>query len=421
MSSASRPSSAIAEDNPQPAGRLGSLAGLKVLDLSRVLAGPLCGQMLADHGADVVKLEAPAGDETRMLGPPFDSTGVAAYFGAVNRGKRDISVDLSKPAGREVLARLIAGCDVLIENFLPGTMERWGLSYEQVLAKRHPRLIYCQITGFGTDGPLGGLPGYDAVVQAICGLMSINGSVDCGPTRLGVPMVDHLTAYTSLTGILLALNARTATGLGQKVEATLFDTALSMLVPHAANWLHSGKTPELLGSAHPNIAPYDKFSAADGEVFIGILTDAQFRKFADFIGRPELALDPRFVRNAVRVEHRSELSAQIEQALADYAREPLCRSLMQIGVPAGPVNSVPQALTQAHARHRRMVVEHDDYRGLGASVQLSATPPFATRGSPRFGGDTADVLRDAGYSQAEIDELRATGVLPKLQAGGVSA
>ena len=410
-----------AKDNPREASRSGALAGLKVLDLSRVLAGPLCGQMLADHGADVIKLEAPGGDETRMLGPPFDTTGTAAYFGAVNRGKRDISVDLSKPAGRDVLTRLISGCDVLIENFLPGTMDRWGLSYENVLAQRHPRLIYCQISGFGTDGPLGSLPGYDAVVQAICGLMSINGSVDSGTTRLGVPMVDHLTAYTALTGILLALNARTATGRGQKVEATLFDTALSMLVPHAANWLHSGKTPELLGSAHPNIAPYDKFSAADGEVFIGILTDAQFRKFTDFIGRPELAIDARFVRNAVRVQHRSELRAEIEQALADRARDPLCRSLMQIGVPAGPVNSVPQALEQEHARHRRMLVEHGDYRGLGPSVQLSGTPPVATRGSPAFAGDTEAVLREAGYSPAEIDRLREAGVLAQQRPGSASA
>ena len=405
------------DDSPEAAKPHGALAGLKVLDLSRVLADPLCAQMLADHGADVIKLEAPAGDETRLLGPPFDATGAAAYFGAVNRGKRDISVDLTKPQGREVLARLIADCDVVIENFLPGTMERWGLSYEEVLAPRHPGLVYCQISGFGNDGPLGGLPGYDAVLQAVCGIMSINGGVESGPTRMGIPVVDHLTGYTAMVGILLALNARTTTGLGQKVEATLFDTALSMLVPHAANWLASGKPPELLGSAHPNIAPYDKFSAADGEVFLGILTDTQFRKFADFISRPDLPLDPRFTKNAVRVQHRAELRAQIEQALAGYSRESLCRSLMQIGVPAGPVNSVPQALAQPHASHRRMVVDLGTQRCLGPSVQLSRTPPAVTRGSPAFAGDADDILRDAGYAPADIEGLRAAGVLPGQRPG----
>lgn len=374
--------------------------------------------MMADHGAEVIKLEAPAGDETRLLGPPFDSNGVAAYFGAVNRGKRDISVDLTKHEGRAVLARLIEGCDVLIENFLPGAMDRWGLSYEKVLSARHPRLIYCQITGFGTDGPLGGLPGYDAVLQAIGGIMSINGSVESGATRLGIPIVDHLTAYTALTGILMALHTRGLTGRGQKVEATLFDTALSLLVPHASNWLASGRTPELLGSAHPNIAPYDKFSAADGEIFLGILTDGQFRKFTAFIGRPELSNDARFATNAVRVQNRAALRSEIESALAQHERDPLCHSLMQLGVPAGPVNTVPEALSQPHALHRRMIVERSAYRGLGPSVQLSATPPQVRTGPPRFAGDTAEVLREIGYTAEQIDALRMAGAIVEQSPGG---
>lgn len=396
----------------------GALAGVRVLDLSRVLAGPLCAQMLSDHGADVIKVEAPGGDETRLLGPPFDASGDAAYFGAVNRGKRAIAIDLSRAAGREVLARMIEGADVLIENFLPGTMERWGLSYEQDLAPRHPRLVYCQISGFGNDGPLGGLPGYDAVLQAICGLMSINGSPGSGPTRLGVPVVDHLTAYTAMTGILLALNARAATGRGQRVEATLFDTALSLLVPHAANTFASGKAPGLLGSAHPNIAPYDKFAAADGEIFIGVLTDSQFRKFAEFIGRPDLAVDARFLNNPKRVHHRAELRAEIEQALSTHARESLCRGLMRTGVPAGVVNSVPEALSQEHALHRGMVVEVDSRRGLGPSVRLSRNPARIGRGSPAFASDCDAVLREAGYSPEEIDRLRSAGILPPQRQRG---
>ena len=400
------------------AATTGSLAGLKVLDLSRVLAGPLCSQMMADHGAEVIKLEAPAGDETRLLGPPFDSDGVATYFGAVNRGKRDIAVDLSKHEGRAVLARLIEGCDVLIENFLPGAMDRWGLSYEKVLSARHPRLVYCQITGFGTDGPLGGLPGYDAILQAIGGIMSINGTVESGATRLGIPIVDHVTAYTALTGILMALHARGVTGRGQKVEATLFDTALSLLVPHTASWLASGRTPELLGSAHPNIAPYDKFSVADGEIFLGILTDGQFKKFTAFIGRPELSGDPRFATNAVRVRHRALLRSEIETALARHKRDPLCRSLMQIGVPAGPVNTVPEALSQPHALHRKMIVERSAYRGLGPSVQLSATPPQVRTGPPQFAGDTAEILREIGYTAEQIEALRTAGAIVAHSPGG---
>ena len=221
----------------------GALTGLRVVDLSRVLAGPLCTQMLADHGADVVKLEPPAGDETRQLGPPFDDEGQAAYFGAVNRGKRSMALDLSREQGRAVLEALLKDADVLVENFLPGTMERWGLGYEEVLSQRYPRLIYCGISGFGADGPLGGLPGYDAVLQAMCGLMSINGTQESGAVRIGVPIVDYVTGYNALVGILLALTARERTGTGQRVEVALFDTALSLLVPHAANWLCSDRTP----------------------------------------------------------------------------------------------------------------------------------------------------------------------------------
>jgi len=264
---------------------MGALDGVRVVDLSRVLAGPLCTQALADHGADVIKVEPPAGDETRAFGPPFDAYGDSAYFGAVNRGKRSLSLDLAQPAGRDVLDALLADADVLVENFLPGTMKRWGLDYE-ALAIRHPRLVYCAISGFGADGPLGGLPGYDAVLQAMCGLMSVNGTDGTGPTRLGVPIVDHLTGYVALSGILAALYARERTGLGQRVDAVLFDTGLSLLVPHAANWFMSGRAPQLLGSAHPNISPYDKFNAGDGEVFVGVANDGQFRKLCQSIGRP---------------------------------------------------------------------------------------------------------------------------------------
>ena len=286
---------------PAPDLSRGALTGLRVIDLSRVLAGPLCTQMLADHGADVVKIEPPAGDETRLLGPPFDDAGDAAYFGAVNRGKRALGLDLARPEGRAVLEALLKDADIVVENYLPGTMERWNLGYDEVLAARHPRLIYCAISGFGADGPLGGLPGYDAVLQAMSGLMSINGTPESGPTRVGVPIVDYVTGYNALTGILLALAARQQTGKGQRIDATLFDTALGLLVPHAANWLSSGRTPGRLGSAHPNIAPYDKFAAGDGELFLGIVNDGQFRRFCRQVKREDLLEDPRFGTNAARL------------------------------------------------------------------------------------------------------------------------
>jgi crotonobetainyl-CoA:carnitine CoA-transferase CaiB-like acyl-CoA transferase len=389
----------------------GAMTGLKVVDLSRVLAGPLCTQMLADHGADVIKIEPPSGDETRGLGPPFDAAGQAAYFGAVNRGKRGMALDLSRAEGRAVLEALLKDADVLVENFLPGTMERWGLGYEEVLATRFPRLVYCAISGFGADGPLGGLPGYDAVLQAICGLMSINGTQASGATRVGIPIVDYLTGYNALTGVLLALAARERTGTGQRVEVTLFDTALGLLVPHAANWLCSDVVPGRLGSAHPNIAPYDKFAASDGEIFLGILNDGQFRRFCDKIGRNDLLEDPRFRSNAERLKHVAVLRTELERTLAGFKSDDLCRDLMRAGVPAGPVNNVAQALMQPHTAHRDMLVDSDGHRAPGIPVKLAQTPGGTGRRPPRFAEHAREILEEAGFDRAAIDQLVTTKVL----------
>ncbi|MBP6902835.1 MAG: CoA transferase [Burkholderiaceae bacterium] len=404
---------------PTPPQAGGALAGLRVIDLSRVLAGPLCTQMLADHGANVIKIEPPAGDETRGLGPPFNADGDAAYFTAVNRGKRGLALDLSRPEGQAVLLRLLEGADVLVENFLPGTLARWGLDYEQVLRPRFPRLIHCAISGFGNDGPLGGLPGYDAILQAMCGLMSVNGDPASGPTRVGMPIVDHLTGYTALVGVLLALVERGRSGLGQRVEATLFDTALSLLLPHAANWMHSDRTPELLGSAHPNIAPYDRFACADGPVFLGILNDRQFARFCQHLGLQALLDDPRFASNAQRLQHRQALREQIEAALAGRQREDLCQGLMREGVPVGPVHSVPQAFEQAHARHRGMRVDQGSYHGLGLPTRLERTPGRPGGRPPRFGEHGEAVLQEAGLDSPQIEALRRAGVLPGQARSGV--
>lgn len=390
----------------------GALQGLVVVDLSRVLAGPLCTQILADHGARVVKVEPPSGDETRALGPPFDANGDAAYYRALNRGKQAISLDLTMPEGREVLLALLHNADVLVENFLPGTMERWGLGFEQVLAAKFERLVYCAISGFGADGPLGGLPGYDAVAQAMCGLMSVNGDPQSGPTRMGVPVVDHLTGYVALSGILMALHARERTGRGQRVEATLFDTALSLLLPHAANHLASGATPGLLGSAHPNIAPYDKFDAGGGEIFIGIVNDGQFRRFCRHIARHELADDPRFNCNRQRLANRDALRIEIESALAARDGAALCDELMRIGVPASVVNSVPEALRHPHATHRGTLQRSGRSTGLRSPCTLHGTPGVAGGEPPAFAADSEQIMRTLGYSEAQVRRLRESGALP---------
>lgn len=389
----------------------GAMTGLKVVDLSRVLAGPLCTQMLADHGADVVKIEPPAGDETRGLGPPFDAAGQAAYFGAVNRGKRGMALDLSRAEGRAVLEVLLRDADVLVENFLPGTMERWGLGYDVALSTRFPRLIYCAISGFGADGPLGGLPGYDAVLQAMCGLMSINGTQESGATRVGVPIVDYVTGYNALTGVLLALAARERTGAGQRIDVTLFDTALSLLVPHAANWICSGAVPGRLGSAHPNIAPYDKFAASDGEIFLGILNDGQFGRFCQKVGRGDLLDDPRFRTNADRLSHVAALRAELERTLAAFKSDDICRELMRAGVPAGVVNTVSQAFAQPHTAHRDMLVESEGHRAPGIPVKLAQTPGGAGRRPPRPGEHAREILAEAGFDQAAIERLIEAGVV----------
>jgi len=373
----------------------GALDGVRVVDLSRILAGPLCTQMLADHGADVIKIEPPAGDDTRRLGPPFDEHGDAAYFSALNRGKRSVCLDLSQPSEQAVLRNLLKDADVLVENFLPGTMKRWGLEYESTLAPAFPRLIYCTISGFGADGPLGGLPGYDAVLQAMCGLMSVNGSPESGPTRIGVPIVDHLAGYNALSGILLALLARHTSGKGQRVEATLYDSALSLLVPHAANWMCSGNEPALLGNAHPNIAPYDSFKSADGDLFLGVLNDLQFRRLCEQTKRAELLADERFRTNALRVRNVAALRAEIEKTLSHEEVTTLCDRLMRNGVPAGRVNTVSGAFADSHTSHRSMLVECDGYRGLGIPVKLSRNPGRIGRRPPRFNEHAAEVLTEA--------------------------
>jgi len=388
----------------------GALSGIRVVDLTRVLSGPYCTQWLADHGAEVIKVEPPSGDETRRWGPPFDAHGTASYFLGVNRNKRDIGLDLSRPEGREVLLRLLETADVLIENFRSGTMEKWGLGFD-VLQERFPRLVYCRITGFGEDGPLGGLPGYDAVAQAMAGLMAVNGDMRTGPLRLGIPIVDLATGLSAAIGILAALVERNRSGRGQLVEATLFDVGIALLHPHAANFLLSGRSPVRMGNAHPNIAPYDKFSTRTCEVFIACGNDRQFRLLCGHLGRPELADDPRFRDMAARNAHRDELRAELEPLLLVRDGRVLAEELLRIGVPAGPVLEVPEVLEHPHTRHRAMVVAVDGCRGTGIPLKFSRTPGTVRRPPPRLGQHAREILRELGYADPEIERLLASGIV----------
>lgn len=366
----------------------GALAGVRVVDLSRVLGGPFCTQILGDHGADVLKLEPPAGDETRAWGPPFEG-GLASYFIGVNRNKTGLTIDLSNDQGRSFLRTLLADADVLVENFKPGTLEKWGLGY-QTLKTEFPRLIHCRVSGFGGEGPLGGMPGYDACAQAMCGLMSVNGEKEGPATRVGLPVVDMVTGLNSAIAILMALQERHRSGLGQFLDMALFDCAISLLHPHAANYFGNGKAPQRSGNAHPNIAPYETVTTAEGELFLAVGNDRQFRTLMGELGAPALADDPRFASNADRLANRPTLHAELKALLSGHKAAELATHLLGCGVPAAPVLNVEEILTHPHTAARGMVLDKDGYRGLASPVKLSRTPAKLRKLPPGFKASGAD-------------------------------
>ncbi|CAM4218699.1 Carnitine dehydratase [Bordetella tumbae] len=367
----------------------GALTGCKIIDLSRVLGGPYCTQLLADHGADVIKIEPPAGDETRGWGPPFLNE-TASYFIGVNRNKRGMTLDLSEPAGQELLRHLLADADVLVENFKPGTLEKWGLGYEQ-LSAAFPRLIHCRVSGFGADGPLGGLPGYDACAQAMCGLMSVNGDADGDATRVGLPVVDMVTGLNAAVAVLLALNERVRSGLGQFLDITLYDCAVSLLHPHAANYFYSGKVPGRTGNAHPNIAPYETLPTQSGPIFLAVGNNRQFAALARALNAEALLADARFTNNADRLQHRDALRAVLTEKLVSHDAATLAEQLLRQGVPAAAVQNVEDVLHHPHTRHRRMVLEQGDYRGVGSPIKLSRTPASLRRLPPELGEHNEEI------------------------------
>ena len=387
----------------------GALEGFRVIDLTRVLGGPFCTQLLSDHGAEVIKVEPPQGDEVRDWGPPFKD-GLSAYFAGVNRNKRSIGLDLRSQRGQEVLFQLLEDADVMIDNFKAGSLEKWGIGYEDVIAKRFPSLIYCSITGFGADGPYGGFPGYDAVAQALSGQISVNGSPETGPMRIGVPIIDLATGLYASIGILMAAEERRRSGLGQRVDASLFDTGVALLHPQAANYFMSGKAPALTGNSHPNISPYDLYPTKQGQLFLAIGNDRQFRLLGETLGHPEWATDPRFLHNPERLEHRHELNAAIADALSGYVAEEVSSALLAKGAPAGAVLTIPEVAEHPHTKHRQMVVELDGYRGTGIPIKMGRTPGSVRTTPPLYGSATRDVLASLGYDRTQVDDLIADEV-----------
>ncbi|MCF7697864.1 CoA transferase [Loktanella sp. M215] len=385
----------------------GALNGLKVIDCTRVLGGPFCSQWLGDHGAEVIKIEPPQGDETRGWGPPFKD-GASSYFIGVNRSKRGIALDLRLQEGREILHRLLAEADVLIENFKTGTLEKWGIGYD-TLSARYPRLIHARLSSFGADGPLGGLPGYDAIVQAQAGLMSVNGARGDGPLRMGVPLVDIATGMSLAFGIMAAAFERQTSGRGQFVEASLYDVACSLLFPHSANYFMSGTVAGRSGNQHANVVPYDMFDCGADKIFIGCGNDGQWRKLCAILGDPSFATEPAYATNADRLANIDAMRTRLVALLAPHDANAITRQLMEAGVPAGRVNTVEDVFTAAHTLHRDMVVQIGDYRGAGNPVKLSRTPAQFARTPPRFGQDTRAVLSDHGYSDTQIDAMLTAG------------
>ena len=393
----------------------GALAGIRVLDLTRVLAGPTCTMMLGDLGADVIKVEPPTGDDTRGWGPPFVE-GEAAYFLSANRNKRSLTLNLAVPAGQKLLAALIRKADVVVDNFKVGTLPRWGFP-DAWFEEHAPRAVRCSITGYGPTGPKAALPGYDFVLQAESGLMSICGEPDGRPVRYGVAIVDICTGMLAANAILAALNARHRTGRGQRVNLSLFETSLHMLVNIAENLLAAGRDGSRFGNGHPSIVPYTSFQAKDAMMALAVGTDAQFAKCAAVLGHPEWAADPRFANNRARVANRDLLESGIAVALAEDSADAWLAKLKAVGVPCGRINSVAEAFAEPQAAARAMIetVDHPVIGALklvGMPYKFSDTPATVRLPPPLLGEHTDEILAaELGLDAAAIAGLRAGGVI----------
>lgn len=390
-----------------------ALEDILCIDLTRVLGGPFATMILADQGARIVKVEPPTGDDTREWGPPFrvneDGTKDSSYFLGVNRNKQSIALDLANPLGRGVLKQVLSGADILIENFRPGTMEKWQLDYP-LLREQFPRLVYCRLSGFGSDGPMATRPGYDAVIQGMSGLMSINGTPESGPTRVGTAVVDMVSGLYCANAILMALHERTRSGRGQFIDIALFDCALTLLHPHIANYFLTGQRPVATGNSHPNIAPYDRYRTRTGYIVVTSGSQAQFHNLCSVLNMLSLAEDERFKSNEERVTHRTELNELLQERLLHEDGEVLCERLMFVGVPAGKVQCIDKVIADPQIIHRDMILKIGEWTGINTPIKFSRSQSSKRSEPPSFGCDTESILRTHGYSEKEICDLKNAGV-----------
>jgi glutaryl-CoA transferase len=391
---------------PEPANT-GPLAGLRILDLSRILAGPFCTQLLGDYGADVIKVERPGtGDDTRSWGPPYvtgrdgQPTDESAYYLAANRNKRSIAIDLSHPEGAATVARLAAGCDLVIENYKVGGLKKYGLDYDS-LKQDIPGLIYCSVSGFGQTGPNAGQPGYDLLAQAFGGIMSLTGAPQGEPMKVGVGIADVVCGLYAATAILAAIRHRDRTGEGQHIDIALADTQVSWLVNEGTNYLLSGQTPQRRGNQHPNIVPYQVFEASDGHVIVAAGNDAQFARFCALIGLPELAQDARYQTNPARIQHRQEIIGILARRIATLRKSDLVDGMKDRGVPGGVINTLPEVFDsdQVAARDMKISLPHTQAQSgyvdlIGNPVKFGKTPVSYRRAPPACGEHTAEILRE---------------------------
>lgn len=406
---------------PQVAG---PLAGIKVLDLSRVLAGPWSSQMLGDLGADVVKIEQPGrGDDTRAWGPPYfgDPTDrLSAYFLACNRNKKSVAIDIARPEGAGLVRRIAAESDVVIENFKVGGLAKYGLDHI-TLREGNPRLVYCSITGFGMDGPYAARGGYDFLVQGMGGLMSVTGPVDseagAGPTKVGVPVIDLFTGLYATVSILAALRHRDQTGEGQHIDCALLDTAVATLANQGMNYLVGGVIPRTMGNAHPNVVPYRDFSTSDGAVIVAVGNDGQFRRLCEVLGRGDLAEDTRFATNPARVAHRGALEAELQACLSRWRRDDLLEVMERSGIPGGPINRLDQVFSDPQIQARGMVERPENADGTDPALirfpaLLSKSPAQISTRPPRLGEHTSEILGDhLSLTADELQSLMEAGIV----------
>lgn len=391
------------------------LEGIRVVDLTRVVAGPYCTMMLGDLGAEVIKIEQPGkGDDSRAFAPPYQGE-EAAYFLSVNRNKKSVTLDLKSAAGREVLGRLIDSADVLVENFRPGVMDRLGFGYDAVKARR-PSLVYCAISGFGATGPYRDRGGYDAIAQGEAGIMDLTGPADGSPYKVGTPIADMVCGTAASQGILAALYVRKDTGLGQFVEISMYEATASLLIYNAGSYFATGTAPRRRGNAHASIVPYETFEAADGWITLGVANDEQWRKFCAVVGRPELGVDPRFATQPERVRNRDVLLAFVRATLKGRARDEWLALLEPQGIPCGAIRTVGEVCDGDILRSRDMVAEMPHatagtVKGIKNPIHLDCTPLDRYTAPPRLGEHTRVVLQALGYGAAEIDGFARDGVV----------